>query len=62
MTEKMKAYVWIQTKKVGSRCIVEIEVDAEDAANETVLEEIGKDVIWEMAEWGVSLEKPSGSD
>jgi hypothetical protein len=57
MTEKVKAYVWIQTNKIGSRCVAEIEVEA-DETDEEALIEIGKDTIWEMAEWGVSLEKP----
>lgn len=57
MAEKVKAYVWIRTDKVGSMCVTEIEVDPKDTDNDA-LEEIGKDVIWNMAEWGVSLDPP----
>lgn len=57
MAEKVKAYVWIMTNKVGSMCVTEIEVDPKDTSDDA-LEEIGKDVIWNMAEWGVSLKPP----
>jgi hypothetical protein len=55
---KVKAYVWIKTNKIGSMCVAEIEVE-EDETDVATLEEIGQDVIWNMAEWGVSLEPPS---
>ena len=62
MADMVKAYVWIRTNKIGSQCVTKIEVEAEDAADEEALIEVGKDVIWVLAEWGVSLTPPEGWD
>ena len=48
----MRVRYWISTNKVGSKCEVIVDVDDEDANDDSALEDIGRETIWSMAEWG----------
>lgn len=61
-----KIKVWVQTNKVGSRCVrvIELDVDEEDFADDdgctlnNHLEECAQDAKDEMIEWDWEIVKP----
>lgn len=54
----MKVRISIRTNKVGSQCTEVVELEDENylnedgTVNEDAVNEMAKDAIWNMAEWG----------